>query len=247
MSKAPRTLPILTAHGSLRVTDLAGELIVAVRTAQRMPQITGLHGFVEHKEGSRRYRLGPAARATNSRPPPTRIGPDDGERVETLRAVQGPVVERADLARLSAERGETVNLLVRGGSDAVFLDGAESRQPARVATRTGSRIPAGESAGRKAILAQSPFAAVRSRYAGGLTRATRYTLPDLSGLERDLELTREPAATPATSASTSRRSARPASPCTAQRAARSPRSPRPGPVRDGSASGAPCCEAAGDG
>jgi DNA-binding IclR family transcriptional regulator len=32
---------------------------------------------------------------------------------------------------------------------------------------------------------------VRSMYAGGLTRATRYTLPDLDGLDRDLALTRE--------------------------------------------------------
>ncbi|HEX4786930.1 MAG TPA: IclR family transcriptional regulator [Actinospica sp.] len=175
VSKALRTLLILTAHDSLRVSDLARELNVAVSTAHRMLHIMSLHGFVEQEEGSRRYRLGSAALDIGRRPAGRELAP----------------TAHPHLARLSAELGETVNLLVLDGADAVFLDGVESRQPVRVATRTGSRVPAYESAGGKALLAQLPFAAVRTMYAGGLSRATRYTLPDLAGLERDLERTRE--------------------------------------------------------
>jgi DNA-binding IclR family transcriptional regulator len=175
VSKTLRTLLMLTAHDSLRVTDVARELDVAVSTAHRMLQIMSLHGFVEQEEGSRRYRLGPAAHHVGRRPAGRELAP----------------TAHPHLARLSAELEETVNLLVLDGSEAVFLDGVESRRLVRVATRTGSRIPAYESAGGKALLACLPFAAVRSMYAGRLTRATRYTLPDLAELEHDLRLTRE--------------------------------------------------------
>jgi DNA-binding IclR family transcriptional regulator len=175
VSKTLRTLLMLTAHDSLRVTDLAGELDVAVSTAHRMLHIMGLHGFVEQEEGSRRYRLGPAAFNVGRRPPGRELAP----------------TAHPHLVRLSADLGETVNLLVLEGSEAVFLDGVESRRLVRVATRTGSRIPAYESAGGKVLLAQLPFPAVRAMYSDGLSRATRFTLPDLGELERDLALTRE--------------------------------------------------------
>jgi DNA-binding IclR family transcriptional regulator len=175
VSKTLRTLLMLTAHDSLRVTDLARELDVAVSTAHRLLHIMGLHGFVEQVEGSRRYRLGPAALNIGRRPAGRELAP----------------TAHPYLARLSADLGETVNLLVLDGPEAVFLDGVESRQLVRVATRTGAHIPAYESAAGKVLLAHLPFAAVRSLYAGGLTRATRYTLPDLGELERELALTRE--------------------------------------------------------
>jgi DNA-binding IclR family transcriptional regulator len=175
VSKTLRTLLMLTAHDSLRVTDLAGELDVAVSTAHRLLHIMGLHGFAEQVEGSRRYRLGPAALNLGRRPAGRELAP----------------AAHPHIARLSADLGETVNLLVLDGSEAVFLDGVESRQLVRVATRTGARIPAYESAAGKVLLAQLPLATVRALYSGGLARATRFTVPDLDELERDLTLTRE--------------------------------------------------------
>jgi DNA-binding IclR family transcriptional regulator len=175
VSKTLRTLLMLTAHDSLRVSDLAKELDVAVSTAHRMLHIMGLHGFVEQEEDSRRYRLGPAAFHIGRRP----LG-------RNLAAAAHP-----HLTRLSADLDETVNLVVLDGPDALFLDGVESRQLLRVATRTGARIPAYETAGGKALLAHLPFPVVRAMYADGLTRATRFTLPDLAELERDLVRCRE--------------------------------------------------------
>jgi DNA-binding IclR family transcriptional regulator len=175
VSKTLRTLLLLAAHDSVRVTDLSRELDVAVSTAHRLLHIMGLHGFVEQDAGSRRYRLGAAALKLGRRP----IG-------RNLVATA-----HQHLQRLSAELGETVNLVVLDGSEALFLDGVESRQLLRVATRTGARIPAYETAGGKALLARLPFAVVRGLYAEGLARATRFTVPDLAELELDLARTRE--------------------------------------------------------
>jgi IclR family transcriptional regulator, acetate operon repressor len=175
VSKTLRTLLLLAAHDSLRVTDLSRELGVAVSTAHRLLHIMGLHGFVEQDTESRRYRLGAAARKLGRRP----VGRD-------LVAAAHP-----HLHRLSTELGETVNLVGLDGSEALFLDGVESRQLVRVATRTGARIPAYETAGGKALLARLPFAVVRGLYSDGLARATRFTVPDLAELEHDLARTRE--------------------------------------------------------
>src|SRR5258708_38958392 len=95
------------------------------------------------------------------------------------------------LVRLSAELDETVNLVVLDGPDALFLDGVQSRQPVRVATRTGARLPAYATAGGKVLLAQMPYAIVRSHYQEDLRRITRYTLPDLQALEHELQQVRE--------------------------------------------------------
>ena len=175
VSKTLRTLLLLAAHDSLRVTDLSRELDVAVSTAHRLLHIMSLHGFVEQDTDSRRYRLGAAALKLSRRP----IG-------RNLVATARP-----HLQRLSEELGETVNLVVLDGSEALFLDGVESRQLVRVATRTGARIPAYETAGGKALLAALPFAIVRGLYSDGLSRATRFTVPDLAELEQDLARTRE--------------------------------------------------------
>jgi DNA-binding IclR family transcriptional regulator len=175
VSKTLRTLLLLAAHDSLRVTDLSRELDVAVSTAHRLLHIMGLHGFVEQDTETRQYRLGPAARKLGRRP----------------RGRQLAAAARPHLERLSAELRETVNLVVLDGPEALFLDGVESRQLVRVGTRTGARIPAYESAGGKILLARLPVGVVRGLYADGLARATRFTLPDLDQLEQDLAQVRD--------------------------------------------------------
>jgi DNA-binding IclR family transcriptional regulator len=95
------------------------------------------------------------------------------------------------LVQLCAELGETVNLVVLDGADALFVDGVQSRQPVRVATRTGARLPAYATAGGKVLLAPMPYAIVRSLYPEELRRVTRYTLPDLQTLEGELAQVRE--------------------------------------------------------
>jgi DNA-binding IclR family transcriptional regulator len=174
VSKSLRALLVLAAHDSMGVSELSRELDVAVSTAHRLLNIMRLHEFVE-QDTSRRYRLGPAALNLAAQ---TR---GDHDLV---------TVGQRHLLQLCAQLDETVNLVVLDGADALFVDGIQSRQPLRVATRTGARLPAYATAGGKVLLAHTPQAIVRTYYPGELRRVTRYTLPDRQALERELEQTR---------------------------------------------------------
>jgi DNA-binding IclR family transcriptional regulator len=176
VSKSLRILQLLACHESMRVTELSHELDVAPSTAHRLLNIMRSHDFVEQDVTSPRYRLGPAA---------LQLGrPARGQ--ANLTPVSHP-----HLARLSADLDETVNLIVLDGPDALFLDGIQSRQPLRVATRTGARIPAYATAGGKALLAHIPYQSLRSLYPDGLRRITQFTLPDMEALQHELQKVRE--------------------------------------------------------
>jgi DNA-binding IclR family transcriptional regulator len=176
VSKSLRILQLLACHESMRVTELSRELDVAASTAHRLLNIMRGHDFVEQDTDSPRYRLGPAA---------LKLG-RQARRHPNLRAVSHP-----HLVQLAADIDETVNLIVLDGTDALFLDGVPSSQPLRVATRTGGRLPAYASAGGKVLLAQMPYASLRSLFPQELRRVTRYTLPDLEALRQDLQKVRE--------------------------------------------------------
>ena len=171
ISKCLKTLQILGERGAVRVSELSRELDVAASTAHRLLNILRIHDFAEQDPLSRRYLLGPAAvrLARNTR--------GDQSLVSTA---------RPHLEWLSAGLDETVNLVSLDGQDVLFLDGVESRQPLRVATRTGARVPAYTTAGGKALLALLPPLSVRSRYSMGLTRITESTLIDIDALEIEL-------------------------------------------------------------
>jgi DNA-binding IclR family transcriptional regulator len=175
VSKSLRALLVLAAHESMGVSELSRELNVAVSTAHRLLNIMRLHDFVEQDMDTRRYRLGPAA-------------------LKLARQTRGDqnlvAVGHPHLVQLCAQLDETVNLVVLDGAEALFVDGIQSRQPLRVATRTGARLPAYATAGGKVLLAHMPQAIVRTFYPAELRRVTRYTLPDLQALERELEDTR---------------------------------------------------------
>lgn len=175
VSKSLRALLVLAAHESMGVSELSRELDVAVSTAHRLLNIMRLHDFVEQDMDTRRYRLGPAALKLGRQ---TR-----GD--ENLVSAGHP-----HLAQLCAELDETVNLVVLDGAEALFVDGVQSRQPLRVATRTGARLPAYATAGGKVLLAHMPQAIVRTFYPAELHRVTRHTLPDRQALERELEQAR---------------------------------------------------------
>jgi DNA-binding IclR family transcriptional regulator len=176
VSKSLRLLQLLACHESMRVTELSRELDVAVSTAHRLLNIMRSHDFVEQDLNSPRYRLGPAALklGRQSRGHPNLVP-----------------ISHPHLVQLCADLDETVNLVVLDGADALFLDGVQSRQPLRVATRTGARLPAYATAGGKVLLAQLPYQSLRALYPQELRRVTRYTLPDMDALRYDLQKVRE--------------------------------------------------------
>jgi DNA-binding IclR family transcriptional regulator len=176
ISKSLKTLQLLGQRGAIRVSELSRELNIAPSTAHRLLNILRAHEFAEQDTRSRRYVLGPAA---------VRLALN-------ARGDQGLIsAARPHLEQLCAAIDETVNLVVLDGADIVFIDGVEARQPLRIATRTGARIPAYAAAGGKVLLACLPTASVQARYSKGLDQITPFTLTDLNLLEQDLETTRQ--------------------------------------------------------
>ncbi|SCK18899.1 transcriptional regulator, IclR family [Streptomyces sp. WMMB 714] len=175
VGNALRTLVFLRSRQDARLTDISDHLGVARSTAHRLLTTLRGHGFVEQEPAGRRYRLGPVL----------------------LGLARGPVdepallrVARPHLVRLRDTAAETSNLLVLDGPDSRFADGVEGPHPLRVGTRTGDRVPAYATAGGKALLAELPPEAARTRYRRGLRRLTPATLPDVNALLDDLIATR---------------------------------------------------------
>ncbi|MFD6517669.1 IclR family transcriptional regulator [Rhodococcus sp. NPDC060176] len=172
VSKSLRALLVLATHESMGVSELSRELDVAASTAHRLLNIMRLHDFVEQNMHNRRYRLGPAARKLGE------TSYRDGHLV---------AAGRPHLDNLRNLVDETVNLVALDGTDALFLDGIQSRQHLRVATRTGARLPAYATAGGKLLLSRLPRTFVHSQFPITLDRVTRFTIADRNQLEIELE------------------------------------------------------------
>src|SRR5690606_1780001 len=121
----------------LRVTDAARELDIALSTAHRLFSMLVYRGFAVQNE-QRRYVPGPAMDARAISAPWTR----------ELRDLAAPEMEA-----LSAELGETVNRMIRVGTDIRFLHTVEGGAVLRVGDRTGSVVPALQTSGGKMMLA----------------------------------------------------------------------------------------------
>ena len=146
--KALQLLLLLQSADSVGVSEAAAHLEVARSTAHRLLATLRHRGFAV-QSGDRRYRAGPALRRTAARPRST-----------------GLLVELATplLRRLRDEVNETVHLVVLDGREAVFLHSEEGRQPLRIGSRAGSRLPAEHTSGGKVLLAALDPAEVDARY-----------------------------------------------------------------------------------
>lgn len=137
----------LRRDGVLRVSTAAEELGVARSTAHRLLRMLVYREFAEQRD-DRAYVPGPAlARAA----PRTDLG--------FLRRRLAPAMEQVHRAL-----DETVHLMVREGTEVLFVDSVEARQPLRVGSRAGVRLPAEITSGGRILLAQLPVDAVRALY-----------------------------------------------------------------------------------
>ncbi len=168
-------LALLRDRGRLSVTDAASELGVAPSTAHRMLSTLCARGWAV--QGARRlYQPGPALVAT------TRVGYGIPTVTRRLRPYLADLFERVR---------ESVHTVVLTGADVHFVDGIEGDQALRVGLRVGARMPAGRTAGGKAMLAELDPAAVRALYPVGLTTSSDGRATDLARLEDELAVVRE--------------------------------------------------------
>jgi IclR family transcriptional regulator, acetate operon repressor len=153
VDNALRILQMLRDSGQVRVSDVAAELGIARSTAHRLLAMLVYRDFAVQAE-DRTYRPGPAIAAEPLR----------GEPAQRLRQLMRPHMEG-----LCEQVAETINLVVRLGTQARFLHTVESAHVLRVGSRQGTILPAWRTSGGKVLLAELPDAQLTAllRDAGG--------------------------------------------------------------------------------
>lgn len=176
VDNALRILQMLRDSGQARVSDVAAELGIARSTAHRLLAMLVYRDFAVQAE-DRSYRPGPAVAAEPLR----------GEPAQRLRQVMRPHMEA-----LCDQVGETINLVVRLGTQTRFLHTVESAHVLRVGDRQGTILPAWKTSGGKALLAELPDAQLTALLRGasgrppeGMTAAERRSLVNELRLVRD--------------------------------------------------------------
>jgi DNA-binding IclR family transcriptional regulator len=176
VDNALRILQALRDSGQVRVSDVAAELGIARSTAHRLLAMLVYRDFAVQAE-DRSYRPGPAIAAEPLR----------GEPAQRLRQVMRPHMEA-----LCDQVAETINLVVRLGTQTRFLHTVESAQVLRVGDRQGTVLPAWKTSGGKALLAEltdvqltALLRAANGRPPEGMTAAERRSLVVELRLVRD--------------------------------------------------------------
>lgn len=176
VDNALRILQMLRDSGQVRVSDVAAELGIARSTAHRLLAMLVYRDFAVQAE-DRSYRPGPAVAAEPLR----------GEPTQRLRQVMRPHMEA-----LCDQVTETINLVVRLGTQTRFLHTVESARLLRVGDRQGTILPAWRTSGGKVLLAELPDAQLTALLRGaggrppeGMTAAERRSLVNQLRLVRD--------------------------------------------------------------
>lgn len=138
VDRALRVLTLLARHGELGVTELAGDLGVHKSTAFRLVATLEAHDLVEQVAERGKFRLG----------------------VGVLR-LAGATTVRLDLVqesrpvavRLAQAVGETVNVTVLSGHEALYLDQVSGPSALALHNWAGQRIPLHATSNGKILLA----------------------------------------------------------------------------------------------
>jgi len=171
-----RALQLLQAYTSpeqeLGVTELAATLGVHKSTVSRLAATLAARGFLERPAGSEAFRLGPEL---------ARLG--------LLALGRRDLVEfaRRSMDRLAAETGETVNLGVLHGDQAVNVAQVDGRHIVGVGNWAGRRTPLHCTANGKVLLAFSDSPELPA----ALEPFTERTIVDPSSLSRELDRIRQ--------------------------------------------------------
>lgn len=162
VDNALQLIQMLRDQGKLRLSEAAAELGVGRSTAHRLLSTLVYRGFAEQDE-AHGYLPGPSLAPA---------APQGGE-LQQLRKVTYPAMDR-----LCERVQETVNLMVRVGTQTRFLASVESPQVLHVGDRKGTILPAAKTSGGKALLAELSKAELDALY--GIGRSTG------SGSERSI-------------------------------------------------------------
>lgn len=172
-----RALTLLDALGDSRgevgVADLSKQVGFHVSTTHRLLATLIAQGYARQSPETGRYALGAKA---------FHLAESYLGQLDLRRAV------RPTLERLSHETGETANLVILEGREALYLDKVESPQSLRIFSRIGRRAPLHCTAAGKVLLASHSRQKVDALLGQGpLEALTRSTIISRSQLRGELE------------------------------------------------------------
>jgi DNA-binding IclR family transcriptional regulator len=175
VDRALTVLSLLARHGELGVTELAALLDVHKSTAFRLVTTLELHELVEQHADRGKYRLGVGvlqlASATTAR----------------LDLVQR---SRPITRRLADELGETVNITVLSGHEALYVAQTAATAALQPHNWVGQRIPLHATSNGKVLLAHLSEARFAELTAAPLHRFTERTKTDVRTLRAEVDAVR---------------------------------------------------------
>jgi DNA-binding IclR family transcriptional regulator len=175
VDRAVTVLEILARDGEAGVSDLAGELGVHKSTAFRLVAALENRGLVTQNADRGKYRLGAGIlrlAATTAR----------------LEIVQ---LSRPVCERLAKEVGETVNITVLSGREALYLDQAAGPSALQLHNWIGRRMPVHATSNGKVLLAWLPEARLGEHLVPPFAALTEHTIVDPGRFAGELAGVRE--------------------------------------------------------
>jgi DNA-binding IclR family transcriptional regulator len=169
-------LDLVAENGSLSFGEIATRLELPKSSAHALLQTMHARGYLTFDEHGKVYRLG------------TRIWELAAAHhgIEDLRTALRPLMDA-----LVERTGETVQLAILDGIEAVYLEQSQSPHPMKLTSGAGVRLPAHASAIGKALLATlDPAEAARRLDGAALVRLTDNTIGDAQRLLDELERVR---------------------------------------------------------
>jgi DNA-binding IclR family transcriptional regulator len=176
VDRAITVLEILARRGEAGVTELAGELGVHKSTAFRLVSVLESRGLVEQHSERGKYRLGLGlvrlAGATTARLDLTQQG-------------------RTVIEALAREVGETMNITILSGHDALYIDQVAGTSALQTHNWVGQLVPLHCTSNGKALIAFLPEARQRELLVEPLRRFTEATVTSVDDLLKELSKVRE--------------------------------------------------------
>lgn len=176
VDRALTILRLLARDGTLGISELAAELGVHRSTAFRLVATLERHELVEQDGERGRYRLGVGV---------VRLAGATSARLDLVRE------SRSITTRLAGSVGETVNVAVLVGREALYVDQRSGPSALRHHNWVGQRIPLHATSNGKVLLAHAPNGLVEEVIAEPLRRFTARTITDGARLKAVLARVRE--------------------------------------------------------
>lgn len=176
VDRAVTVLEILAREGEVGVSDLAGELGVHKSTAFRLVAALENRGLVTQNTDRGKYRLGVGI---------LRLASATTARLDLVQQSR-PVCEL-----LAKEVGETVNITVLSGREALYLDQAAGPSALQLHNWIGRRMPVHATSNGKVLLAWLPPARLGEHLVPPLAALTQHTIVDSARFSDELAGIRE--------------------------------------------------------